>query len=504
MPRFPKIAAAATAATVAAALVAGLGGCRGKGDGPLDVVVLGTPRSVFETGPRLSPAGQLVRSATTEGLVGFDELGRVVPALADRWIVTDDGQSYIFRLRDGTWPDGTALTGESARAALRQALDAVEGTSLALDLANIDDIRAMAGRVVEIRLAQPVPDFLQLLAQPELGLVRAGKGGGPMTLKQSGMIALLTPIAPEKRGMPARDDWAGSIRTLRLRALPAAAAVDLFDRGDVDVVLGGRIEQFPRTTMASLSRGTIRIDPALGLFGLFVARPQGVLASAENREAVAMAIDRDALITAFGVGGWTPSTRILPPAIAPTPAPASGTAAATGAERWANLNIAARRAQAAARIARYRAAHGKIAQISVDLPAGPGRDVLFARLRDDLATIGLELVLARDGASADLRLFDVVARYPSAVWFFNQLSCTTQHGLCSAAADTLVASAAAEPDPARRAALIAQAEDSLIAANLFIPFGAPVRWSLVRAAVTGFAANPWGFHPLLPLAMIAK
>src|ERR1700712_3079643 len=70
---------------------------------------------------------QAVRSATVEGLVGLDEQGRVVPALADRWTVTDDGQSYIFRLRDGTWADGTPLTGETARAALRQALAALKG-----------------------------------------------------------------------------------------------------------------------------------------------------------------------------------------------------------------------------------------------------------------------------------------------------------------------------------------------------------------------------------------
>ena len=46
-----------------------------------------------------------MRAATTEGLVGLDAEGQVIPALADRWIVTDDGRSFIFRLRDGTWPE---------------------------------------------------------------------------------------------------------------------------------------------------------------------------------------------------------------------------------------------------------------------------------------------------------------------------------------------------------------------------------------------------------------
>jgi peptide/nickel transport system substrate-binding protein len=36
---------------------------------------------------------------------------------------------------------------------------------------------------------------------------------------------------------------------------------------------------------------------------------------------------------------------------------------------------------------------------------------------------------------------------------------------------------------------------------VFIPFGPPIRWSLVRGSVTGFATNRWGMHPLMPMAM---
>ena len=76
-----------------------------------------------------------MRAATVEGLVGLDAEGRVVPAIAERWIITDDGQSYIFRLRDGTWPDGSHVTAETAAAALRKAIAALHDTALGLDLA---------------------------------------------------------------------------------------------------------------------------------------------------------------------------------------------------------------------------------------------------------------------------------------------------------------------------------------------------------------------------------
>ena len=70
-----------------------LGGCFGAADRPVEVAVIGPSAAAFVGGPRLPAAAQLLRAATVEGLVGFDDQGRVVPALADRWIVTDDGRS---------------------------------------------------------------------------------------------------------------------------------------------------------------------------------------------------------------------------------------------------------------------------------------------------------------------------------------------------------------------------------------------------------------------------
>jgi hypothetical protein len=220
---------------------------------------------------------QALRWATVEGLVGLDEQGRVVPALADRWIVTDDGQSYIFRLRDGTWADGTPLTGETARAALRQALAGLRGGALAHDFDAVDEVRAMAGRVVEIRLTRPVPEFLQLLAQPELGLARRGRGTGPMAERRDGSVAVLTPIAPDKRGLPAVSDWAGQVRAVRLSAGTVRQALDRFEADGRVVVLGGTFAQWPALADARVPRGAVRLDPVVGLFGLVPVHADGFL-----------------------------------------------------------------------------------------------------------------------------------------------------------------------------------------------------------------------------------
>lgn len=470
-------------------------GCDNTSDRAVEVAVIGDPGSAFVTGPRLPLAAQLVRSATAEGLVGFDEQGRVIPALADRWIVTDDGLSYIFRLRDGTWPDKSPLTGESARAALLQAIGTVRGTPLGADLSAIDEVRAMAGRVVEVRLRQPQPDFLQLLAQPELGLLRKGRGVGPMRQTREKRALLLKPIPPEDRGMPQVEDWAERSRKLRLVALSAQRAIERFKAGKADIVLGGRLADFPRLDASGVPRGAIRLDPVAGLFGLTVVNPQGFLAAPERREALAMAIDRDALAAALNVGGWTATTRIVNPG--------AGDDNGTVAERWIGQSLAERRAVAAGRVTRW-TADRTAPRLRIALASGPGSDLLFARLAEDFKAIGVEAVQVRENASADLRLVDTVARYARASWFLNQLSCAAVRTVCSASADRLTGLALIEPDPAKRADLFAQAEAQLTIANGYIPLGVPIRWSLVSGKATGFMPNPWNAHPLLPLAMLPK
>ena len=481
---------------IAAALFALASGCSGDSDRPVTVVVLGDPGSSFVTGPRLNAAAQLVRSATAEGLVGFDEQGRAIPALADRWIVTDDGLSYIFRLRDGTWPDGSEISGETARAALISAIAQQRSGPLAGDLAAIDEVRAMAGRVVEIRLRQQMPDMLQILAQPELGLVRGGRGAGPMRLSRNKDVAILRAIAPEDRGLPAQPGWKDRVRRLELAALPAQKAIDRFNGDEADVVLGGRFADFPRLDAKGVARGAVRLDPVAGLFGLAVMHEDGFLSRPENREALALAIDRDALIGALNVGGWTATTRIVNPGL-------EGDNGTIG-ERWPGRSMAERREIAAGRVARWKDSRSAPAALRIALPAGPGADRLFARLAEDYKAIGLDVRRVGENAEADLRLIDSVARYARAPWFLNQLNCSARRALCNPQADRLVAEALDESDPAKRAELYASAEAQLTITNGFIPFGVPIRWSLVAGKASGFVANPWNVHPLMPMALRPK
>lgn len=467
---------------LALAVGAGLAGCGRNEEQPVAVVML----------PSDPGAARAIRAATAEGLVAVDAEGRIVPAMADRWIVTDDGQSYIFRLRDGEWADGAPLTGESARTALRQSLTALRSNPLQAELDAVDQIRAMAGRVVEIRLSRPVPDLLQLLARPELTLTRRGLGAGPMALERTGARSVLTPIPPERRGLPAIKNWSRLAHPVVLNSASAKEAVALFNEGKTEVVLGGTFNEWPAVFGSPLPAAAIQIDPAVGLFGLALMHTDGFLAEHEQREAIAMAIDRAALAQALDEPRWTATTRIVTPGTEGDPGLTQ--------ERWANLSIEQRRAIATSRLARWRGRRGPVT-LRVAMPAGAGADLVYGRLAADLGAVGFVVERVAASAAADLRLIDEVAAYNRPSWFLNRLSCRARRAACSPEADDRFTAAQTVADPAARSRAIAEAEAQLAADNVFIPLGPPLRWMLAGPGVTGLAPNSLDLHPLLPLAI---
>lgn len=478
-------------AALSGLLALGLSACNRSGTDTLAISVIGQePRA----GAAVSadPAAYPQIAATRAGLIGIDADGRLIPALAERWIVTDDALGYIFRLRDAQWSDGTPITAAEVVASLHHTIDTLRGTPLGRDLAPIRSIRAMARRVVEIDLDTEQPDLLTLLAQPELAIAAGPDGrrhASPMDARREADHWLLRLIAPDHPGLPPVPQPATQ-RALALRYEDAPAAIARFARGDADSVLGGTFATLPLATHLALGRGNLLFDPVAGLFGLDVTTDRGFLGDPINREALAMAIDRDGLVAAFGVGGWQPTTRIVSPGL-------DGDSGAV-AERWTGQTLAQRRSEAMARVARWRAAQ-PAPVLTLALPQGPGADILFQHIRDDFAVIGVTLERAGARQRADLVLIDQVARYPRARWYLDRLACAQHRPVCSPVGDATLKSAIDAPD-APASALFAEAEGEMTQANGFIPLARPLRWSLAHGTVAGLVSNAVGWHALPPLA----
>ena len=445
-------------------------------------VIEDRPKPFNVSAAPLPLASAYLRSATAQGLVTFDEKGRVAPGLASRWIVNDDGMSYIFRLNKARWNDGRELGSQEVAQLLTRRISELKKGRLGDELAVIDRVVAMTGKVVEIRLKAPMPYLLELLALPEFGLLRRGAGSGPMQAKKLGQAMQL-----RRNEMDAEGTAVLGPATVTLRRGEASLVLARYVLGQTDLIEGGRFETFPLLEAAKINANEIQFDAVPGLFGLMVVQAGPFLADKDNRTAIAMAIDRPKLLTAFDIFAWRETVTLVPESLP--------NRADIARPDWAAPSMDQRRSMAAASIANWKRANGAIRPLRVALPRGYGSRIFFARLRADLAAVGVDIERVTADQSHDLRLIDLTAQQSSPAWYLDQLSCKFA-AICSARADAIVAEARMTKDMAMRAQLLGQAEAEMQSTVGFIPIANPLRWSVVRPGLLGHFANGRGWHLL--------
>src|SRR5574338_489635 len=472
------------AAAVALALAAGA--CRESNTGEVKVVAIGgEPRLVDPYSAPVSPSDGLLLANVAQGLVRFDAAGNIVGGLAERWNVSDDGLSYIFRIAATDWQDGRKVTAQQVARVLKRSISAGSRNPLKDTLGAVEDVVAMTDRVIEIRLRAPRPNLLALLAQPEFAVIRGGAGTGPFALQQAHGPADELRLTREELS----EDEVTRRDEVLLAGAPAEGAVRDFAADKLDLVLGGTFADLPLVQRARLPRNSLRFDPAMGLFGLVPVRAGGPLDEADVRHLLSQSIDRDAFIDALRVPGLAPRATVLQPALegVPDPAPLP----------WAETPLAQRRPALQAEAQRL-FGDDKRPTLGIFLPQGPGADLLLARLQADWGVLGITVERARSAATADLKLVDAVAPSTSPAWFVRQFRCG-EAPICDEEADKMMETARDTLIPVLRGGLLLQAAARIDAAQLFIPISAPVRWSLVDGRIQGFAGNRYARHTLTDL-----
>jgi peptide/nickel transport system substrate-binding protein len=197
-----------------------------------------------------------------------------------------------------------------------------------------------------------------------------------------------------------------------------------------------------------------------------------------------MAIDRPTLVAALGVPGLQPRETLLPAGIEGLAAPA--------APGWTANPLPARRAAAARALAPI--VKGQHLRLRVAMPEGPGWRLVFALLRRDWATIGVDAARVGPNEAADLHFIDEVAPISLASWYLRHFSCDAS-AVCDPAADSAMEAARTAPDQDKRREQLSNADRTLAAVAPFIPLAAPVRWSLAGNRLAGFRPNVFGRHP---------
>lgn len=282
--------------------------------GAKDSVVLGVvlePPHLDPTAGAAAAIDEVVYANVFEGLTRIDAEGRVQPALARAWTISDDGLTYTFQLATGvTFHDGTGFDSADVVFSLDRAR--AEGSTNA-QKGLFEPIAAVAAadaaRVV-VTLKRPTGLFLWNLGWGDAVIVAPESADGNKTRPiGTGPFAFTAWRPGDQIELERRDGYWGAPVALRravFKVVPDPAAATA-------AMLAGDLDAYPNFP-APEALGQFRADPR---FEVVVGTTEGETILAINnarpplddlrvRRALAHAIDRQAIIAGAMDGYGTP------------------------------------------------------------------------------------------------------------------------------------------------------------------------------------------------------
>lgn len=302
---------------------------------PDDIIVIGVLGQLDSVDPAAAPSniGWEVKYNTMSGLYMLDEQNKLVPVLADGPPqVSADGLEYTITLRSGlTFPNGSALTVEDVVWSISRAgsLGSWHVNAFLKDenedqIADADAVQALGPNSIRITLQAPASFFPNLLATPPYFVVsqecyntnpdaaRLCNGIGPYQIiewQSSGEIIQLQ----------ANPQWAGpgevQFENVQLRFYTEASALqNAIELGAVDIAWG---DLSPAVLEAILQAPDVRAWEGGATFKSYLVfqHEDTPWASAPLRQAVALAVDRNALVQAVAPEQRTPLYSPLPDSV---------------------------------------------------------------------------------------------------------------------------------------------------------------------------------------------
>jgi oligopeptide transport system substrate-binding protein len=467
-------------------------------------------------GPR-----EVLMNATQVGIVDFDAQGQVIPGLATSWRVSDDGLSYIFRLREAQWEDERELTAGDVVAVMRRIMAPDSRHPLKPLLRRIENApEVMAGKkppkalgvydplpnIVEIRLASPQPQLLQTLAHPSMSITRRGEfppATGPFTVVDGDARPIQL-----RRNPSYYDASAVAVERVELMPMPEAVeAVGRFRRGATDIVTGGTVAGLGEARAVPTPQA-LRLEPSYGVYGYLANSRTGPTADPRVRRALSMAIDRAALVQRqFAIDAMQPVLGVVPPNLPSYGSPPPPI--------WANLPLEARLAEARALLADAGYGPGKPLWIEVSLPAARDHAAVLAAVARDWAQIGVNTRAATRShdlhaktlaeGKFELALVERLSPVDSGYFFLAPFTCASRNGgYCNPAVDRLLDETRTIADLDARRRALQSAEQLVMADQPAIMLFVPVRWSLVHPRVSGWSENITGAHPISRLDVLPQ
>ncbi|MFO7587107.1 MAG: ABC transporter substrate-binding protein [Gemmatimonadota bacterium] len=327
--RVARTTAAVAAVVLIAPFATGCGGGAGDGAGSDAPLVLGYALELQGLNPLVSTdqnANELIWYLLFTPLVVYDSAFHPVPGLAESWDLSPEG--VTFRLReDARWHDGVPVTAADVVFTFERAKDPATASPLASAyLASVSRAEALGDHAVRFTFsaphAQPLEDFFwppvpkHLLENvPPAAMMRAPfnrspVGSGPYRFVRWDVNRQLvfeadSAHAPSLGGPPeiARvvyrivPDRTTLLAELLSGGVQVDGPVSPGDAGAIETAPGARLLSFPWRQFAYVGWNTRR-EP---------------FTSPAVRRALALAIDREAIVETILEGHASPAASVIPP-----------------------------------------------------------------------------------------------------------------------------------------------------------------------------------------------
>lgn len=280
-----------------------------------DTAIIGMtlePTGLDPTAGAASAIGEVVHYNVLETLTKIQPDGTIAPLLAQSWSVTPDNKTWAFKLKSGvTFHNGERFDASTVKFTFERA---VAPGSVNKDKAvfnNIAHIATTDDLTVILTLKNPNPDFLFQLGQTTASIVEPKSaatnntqpvGTGPYRLESwnKGSSVVLA------RWDGYRDAKAVKLKRVTFRFISDTAA-------QVAALLSGDVDAFPRVAAArSLAqfqndkRFQVLIGGSRSKTILAINNKRKPLDDVRVRRAIAMAIDRKAVVEGAADGFGTP------------------------------------------------------------------------------------------------------------------------------------------------------------------------------------------------------
>jgi len=456
-------------------------------------------------------------------LVGLTSDLEPTPQLAESWTISNDGKTYVFRIRPGVkFHHGREVTARDFEYSLTRVfrepfrsegfasgyLDAILGAKEFMDgrAKTVRGIRVIDDHTLEISLTRPYSSLLTALALDQTSAVpreimeskgaqameRHPIGTGPFRfVRREGRNAVVLEANPNYfLGRPSIDTLVFFSPHGDVTALGADALLE--GRATLSQLPSTRIEEFRARPGVAVLRWN---DLSLAFIGMNASAPP--FTDARVRQAVALAIDRVAMLNRRPEGKSL-AAGILPPGI-PGYAPAQKTYPRD-----------------------VRAAKALLAQAGYG-PGNPLPQITMYRALSNADLRGVDSVMVRSLREAGINVrmryepwavLDEMITNKTAAMFglawvadipdpdtflralFYSKSSTNYFKFKDATIDSLLDVAQSTGDPTLRLAVYRKAEEAILRAAPFVPLTHTASFIGLRDDVTGLEMNPLGISTL--------